>query len=342
MIFTNGFDLRRISVSAGLHVLRDLGFLSRAANSTWRSESLLILCYHGMSLRDEHKWVPHLYLTPEIFRSRLSCLRDMNASVLPMPEALRRLRSGDLPPRSVSITFDDGFYDFLHHAMPILSEFQYPATLYLTTHYCHHRIPVISLALGYILWKSGQPLLEVPEYGISRPISIVTYEEQQRAVRRILRWTDQNRLDTVGKNEIARKLAKKFGIDFDEILRERLFQILSPEEVSHVARSGINVELHTHRHRTPQQRNLFITEVEENRRQIRAMTGTDPKHFCYPSGDYKPEFFSWLSECGVESAATCDTGLALADCDSMKLPRVLDVNSLAPLRFESIVAGLLV
>lgn len=342
MVVINILDLRRLSVSAGLHILRDFGFLGRAANSARRNHSLLILCYHGLSLHDEHQWVPHLYLTRENFRARLASLRAMDASVLPMPEALARLRRGNLPPRSVAITFDDGFYDFLHYGLPILSEFNYPATLYLTTHYCRYRVPVIDLALGYVFWKSGCASVQLPEYGISRPVSIVTYDEQQRLVRRINRWSEQNGLDTSEKNEVARRIAAILGVNFDAMIEQRLFQILSPEEVTAIARAGIDVQLHTHRHRAPHERTLFIREVEDNRNRIHEMTGKDPKHFCYPSGEYEPEFFSWLNECRVESAATCETGLAAPDSNSMKLPRVLDVNSLAPLRFESIVAGLLV
>ena len=316
--------------------------MSRVANSNRRNNSLLILCYHGLSLHDEHEWAPHLYLTPEVFRSRLNCLHEMGASVLPLAEALRLLRRNSLPPRSVAITFDDGFYDFLHQGLPILSEFGYPATLYLTTHYCHHRVPVIDLGLGYILWKSKRTVMAFPEYGICEPVHTSTGQERQDLMRRIVRWTDQNRLGTKEKDDVARQIAGKLGIDYDQIVRRRMFQILSPEEVTEVAQSGIDIQLHTHRHRTPRERKLFIREIEENRNQIRAMTGKNPVHFCYPSGMYEPEFFSWLDQCGVRTATTCDTGLASALSDSMKLPRVLDINSLSLVRFESIVAGFLV
>jgi peptidoglycan/xylan/chitin deacetylase (PgdA/CDA1 family) len=121
-----------------------------------------------------------------------------------------------------------------------------------------------------------------------------------------------------------------------------MFQILNPDEVHTVGKAGIDVQLHTHRHRTPRERSLFVREIEENRNHIRAMTGREPVHFCYPSGNYEPEFFSWLKACGVRSATTCDTGLAVAGSDSLRLPRVLDINSLYPVRFESIVAGFLV
>lgn len=339
---TKTFNLRHRLLSAGLGVLRDLGFMSRAANSTRRKNSLLILCYHGLSLHDEHEWAPHLYLTPDVFRSRLNCLREMDASVLPLPEALNLLQRDCLPARSVAITFDDGFYDFLHHGLPILSEFGYPATLYLTTHYCRYRLPVIDLGLGYILWKSNRTAMAFPEYGIDEPVSTSTSQERQGLMRRIVRWTDENRLNTREKDTVARQIAEKLGVDYGWIVRERMFQILSPEEVTRVAQSGIDIELHTHRHRTPREHKLFLREIEENRNEIRAMTGKEPAHFCYPSGTYEPEFFSWLSECGVRTAATCDTGLVSPFSDSMKLPRVLDINNLAPVRFESIVAGLLV
>ncbi|MBV8552217.1 MAG: polysaccharide deacetylase family protein [Acidobacteriaceae bacterium] len=334
--------LRSRSVSVGLRVLRDLGFVSRAANSSRRSNSLLILAYHGLSLRDEHKWAPDLYLHPDVFRSRLACLRSMNASVLSLEEALRRLATNSLPPRSVVITFDDGFYDFLHHGVPILAEFGYPATLYLTTHYCHYRLPIIDLALSFILWKCGRSDVELPEFGIHNPVSIVTYGERQAVMRSILEWADRQHLETIAKDDIARQLADKLNVDYEELLRLRMFQILSPEEVNRVASSGIDVQLHTHRHRTPRDRALFFREITDNRSQIREMTGKNPVHFCYPSGDYASEFFGWLAECGIQSATTCEIGLAEAGSEWMRLPRVLDVNHMNPVRFETIIAGFLV
>ena len=49
---------------------RGLGGLAAARNSQWRGERLLILCYHGVSLDDEHCWNPSLYVSPETFRGR--------------------------------------------------------------------------------------------------------------------------------------------------------------------------------------------------------------------------------------------------------------------------------
>lgn len=323
-------------------MLRSAGVFTLASQLPRRRNSLLILCYHGLSLYDEHQWLPHLYISPEFFRQRLACLRDLKASVLPLNEALERLRTESLPPRSVVITFDDGFYDFLLHGVPVISDFGYPCTLYLTTYYSQFRLPVISLVLDYVLWKSGQECIELPMYELCIPVHIRTYEERQYVVRQILKRMDEKQLETAAKDAEARLIAKSLDIDYDEVLRRRIVQILSSEEIQQVARAGIDIQLHTHRHRAPRNRELFIREIQDNATFIRGLTGKQAVHFCYPSGDYSPEFFAWLRECGVQSATTCEKGLATSASSPMLLPRVLDDSTTDVLRFESFVSGLFI
>src|ERR1019366_7971111 len=121
--------MNRTLKKAVLHTLRSTGIFS-VATRVRRRKTLVILCYHGISLRDEHEWEGGLYIPPARFRQALEWLREWNANVLPLAEGLNRLHVGSLPPRSVVITFDDGFYDFYRHAWPLLSEFGFPCTLY--------------------------------------------------------------------------------------------------------------------------------------------------------------------------------------------------------------------
>src|SRR5579864_7365500 len=93
---------------ATLRVLRNSGVFQLVANSRWRQQRLLILCYHGTSLEDEHLWRPGLYIQPHKLEQRLELLKKGGYSVLFLDEALQRLRAGTLPERSVVITFDDG------------------------------------------------------------------------------------------------------------------------------------------------------------------------------------------------------------------------------------------
>src|SRR5579875_2290954 len=130
-----------------------------------------------------------------MFRERVRILRSMQASILSLEEAFIRLQKDSLPKMSVVITFDDGFFDFLNFGVPTLKEFQAPSTLYLTTYYTKHRLPIISLLLDYVLWKSRETVIEAPEYGIDGQQPIGTYPERQELVRKILAWTEENHLN---------------------------------------------------------------------------------------------------------------------------------------------------
>ncbi len=336
------FAWRRKLISTALGALRSVGAFSLAGDSRHRKNSLLILCYHGLALEDEHEWRPDLYITAEQFRQRLHCLRNLKASVLPLGEALVRLRSGTLPARSVTITFDDGFYDFLQHGAPALTEFGYPATVYLTTHYSNYRLPINNLVLDYLLWKSGRSTIALPDYGLHEQVDVRGLVNRLKVVQHLRHWMQERNLDTTAKDGVARTLADHLGVSYEEILRRRMLQILSPDEVAEIAKSGVDVQLHTHRHRMPRDQALFNREIDDNRRQIQDMTGKVPVHFCYPSGVYSPESFAWLKGRGVESATTCEKGLALKTSEMLKLPRVLDDSNMPMLRFESVVSGLLI
>jgi peptidoglycan/xylan/chitin deacetylase (PgdA/CDA1 family) len=148
-------------------------------------------------------------------------------------------------------------------------------------------------------------------------------------------------LDTRGKDDLARRLAVHLGIDYDDLLRARLFQLITPEEAALASRAGADIQLHTHRHRTPRNQALFAREIRDNRDRIREFTGREAVHFCYPSGDYAPEFLPWLRELGVISATTCERGLASPHIDPLLLPRLLDGDQVTTVEFEGWLCGIL-
>jgi len=331
--------LKRTIKDAGFWLMRRCGVYRLAAGSTRRTNRLLILGFHGISLTDEHEWNPGLYITAAQLRQRMELLKRWEANVLPLGEALERLTSRSLPPRSVVITFDDGFVDFGAQAAPILREFRYPATLYLTTHYCLHRVPVFNLAVSYVLWKSGAAEADLHMLGIPLRLRSSKDQERQNSVRALLEYCEQRQMSTAERNEVAAGLAALLGVDYAEILNRRLLQILAPEEVSELSRAGIDMQLHTHRHRVPLERQLFLREIEDNRERIREMTGRRASHFCYPSGVHAAEFLPWLSEAGVESAVTCELGAAGPFSNRLLLPRVLDQTGVSRLDFEAWLCG---
>ncbi|HKQ99582.1 MAG TPA: polysaccharide deacetylase family protein [Pyrinomonadaceae bacterium] len=325
---------------ATLGTLKTSGVFRLVESSRWRQRRLLILAYHGISQLDEHRWDYTQFMTPELFRERLRIIKESGCAVLPLGEAVERLYSNDLPDKCVSITFDDGTADFYSRAFPLLKEFGFPVTLYLTTFYSHYNRPVFDVACSYVLWKGCGATLDLkPVTGEDAKVWLSSAEARSQALRKIQAHARESKLSAEEKDALAARVAGQLGVDYDEILKKRILHLLTPDEVKSLAVEGVDVELHTHRHRTPRDRELFMRELEDNRRSIREMTGKDATHFCYPSGSYDPVFLPWLREAGVRSATTCELGLASKDSDPLLLPRLLDISTLSRVEFASWLSG---
>lgn len=310
------------------------------ANSRWRRERLLMLCYHGISLEDEHLWRPQLYMPAELLEKRLEVLRAMRCSVLPLGEALTRLRSCDLPPRSVAITFDDGTYDFYKQAYPLLKKHGFPVTVYQTTYYTDHEMPIFNLTCSYMLWKRRERQLDAArDLGLSEPLDLRTELGRHRVVRGLIDLSERENLTGEQKNELVRRLAAMLGIDYSTLAAKRILQLMNAREVAEVGKNGVDVQLHSHRHRTPEDEAAFRREITDNRQRILALTGREASHFCYPSGVYRKEFVSWLEKENVVSATTCDAGLADRHCNPYLLPRFVDTSGRSELEFEGWLSG---
>ncbi|HMK21601.1 MAG TPA: polysaccharide deacetylase family protein [Terriglobales bacterium] len=331
--------IRRTKLTA-LRVLKSAGIFRLVANSSWRRERLLILCYHGTSLEDEHRWRPALYLEADRFEQRLQMLKAGGYSVLPLGEGLQRMQSGTLPHRSVAITFDDGTYDFYRQAYPRLKQYGYPATVYLTSYYMDCQLPVFGLIASYMLWKRrGVVISDGREIGLSEPLDLRTEAGRHQVAQGLVRIAERDDMTGLQKDGLARRLAAFLKIDYDALVAKRLLQIMNRQEVREIANAGIDVQLHTHRHRTPEDEELFRREIRDNRERIREVTGRDPVHFCYPLGVYRKQFFEWLGREQVISATTCDAGLATRGSASMLVPRYIDNQNRDLIDLESWLCG---
>jgi peptidoglycan/xylan/chitin deacetylase (PgdA/CDA1 family) len=120
---------------------------------------------------------------------------------------------------------------------------------------------------------------------------------------------------------------------------QRLLHIMSPEEVTQVARAGVAVELHTHRHRLFETWEPFHQEIEENRTYIRHVTDREPAHFCYPSGVFHGQCVPWLRALGIISATTCVPGYANESTEPLLLPRFVDSGLVTEAEFRAWVTG---
>lgn len=325
---------------AAISLSERTGVMERVRRSAWRRQRLLILCYHGVSIDDEHLWNSRLYVSPQFLRRRLDLLKRGGYEVLLLDEGLRRLRDGTLPQSAVCLTFDDGAYDFYARAFPVLQEFGYPATVYQTTYYADYNRPVFDTFASYLLWKSGRGEVSlgsiVPGAGVR---DLRNADARNETLRTLLEHASTMALSGEAKDVLLVRLADLLRVDLAPLLRRRILQIMNPFEIQELSKRGIDFQLHTHRHRSPKEQEAFAVEIGDNRRWLEDVTGHVARHFCYPSGVYRRDMMEWLSEQGIESAATCDPGMATSDISPLLLPRFIDTQGISDNVFRAWASG---
>src|SRR5678815_1522291 len=101
------------------------------ANSVFErfSRRFQILTYHKVS-PDPHPFFAPTH--PAVFEQQMQFLATYYR-VMPLAELVERSQHGDIPPRSVAVTFDDGYRDNYDFAFPILKKWRIPATIFVAT-----------------------------------------------------------------------------------------------------------------------------------------------------------------------------------------------------------------
>lgn len=279
---------------------------------------LRILCYHGLWVTPGYRFGNHLFMPPEQFEARMRRLRASGCPVLGLGEAVERLAADDLPPRATVITIDDGWASTHTHMLPVLESLDLPATLYATTWYAARDLPVVNIAVGYLLEASGRSDLA-----------------RQPLIRRIEALPEENR------GEAVRALGRDLGVD-EAWLETRQFHLMQAPELADAHRRGLDVQLHTHRHIDVSQRvDRLGQEVRENRDFLAATLGTAPAHFCYPSGTFHRDAPAVLAANGVRSATLVDEGLNAPGADRFRLHRFVDGRRVSAVEFDAYLSGTL-
>jgi len=109
-------------------------------------QGLRILFYHRVSNeRDD------LAVTPRRFREQMDYLLREDYSVLDVHAAFEQLEAGRLPPRTIAVNFDDGYQDVVEHALPVLAERGFRATVFV--------VPAAVDGTAVFSWYRRQPQL---------------------------------------------------------------------------------------------------------------------------------------------------------------------------------------
>jgi len=310
-----------------------------AASSRANAGFLPILGYHSFSLGQGHHFRPKLFMRPELFAARLEFLRSEGFRVLPLDGALELLQDGGLRAKDVVITIDDGFHSTTEIAIPLLRKYRYPATIYISSYYVERNNPVFRLAAQYCFWRAVGQELDLAGLlpGAKRNV-IVGSDEGERALWALIQYGE-----ACGSEEqrvaLARELAKRLGVSYSDLVRSRRLTLMDEEQISEAVGYGMDIQLHTHRHRLPGDAALLAREIKQNRSVLEPIVGKRLRHLCYPSNVWSKSQWPALAAAGIETAATCNPGMNRKDVRRLALLRFMDDNTVPRVRFEAELHG---
>ena len=276
-----------------------------------QSDTLKILTYHRVLPLHEAMQAPFqaLVMPRDHFEAQMAHLAR-RYRVLTFGDAMKLLQAGELPPRAVTVTFDDGYVDNYEHAWPVLKKYDIPATLFVVTGVLDRSAFLWWDAIG----RAVPDLLHRWRLGWGRQIGL------PQGVQDILAQTAESgdirsagqRLGTVlnalPREPRLRLIETLLSTTSTTTLNDEL--MLTWEQVRAMRRKGWEIGAHTVTH-------AFVDELDESsvRREIQTSihrveqeVNGPVRVFSYPRGRVADHVKTVLRDLGVEAAVSTEPG----------------------------------
>jgi peptidoglycan/xylan/chitin deacetylase (PgdA/CDA1 family) len=240
-------------------------------------------------------------------------------NVLPLADAVVRLKRGSLPPHAACITFDDGYANNLRVAVPVLLKHGLTATFFLCA----------GMLGGGIMWNdrliealrsTGVASLDLGTLGLGvHPLG--TVEERKSAIDALI--PRLKHMTSVQRAEMIDRIVDLAGARAD--LPSDL--MMQPEDVRRLVEKGMSVGGHTMTH--PILSRLDPPSAEREivgcRERLGELAGVPICLFAYPNGkpreDYTQAHVHMVRKAGFTAAVTTSWGVSRERSDIFQLPR---------------------
>jgi peptidoglycan/xylan/chitin deacetylase (PgdA/CDA1 family) len=261
---------------------------------------------------------PLLESEPDIqtFRWQMKLLAEC-FNVIPLYQALDGLATQRMPPRAVCITFDDGYRSTHDLALPILKEFNLPATVFVTTG-CVGVGNMWNDKIIEAVRRLPNGTLDLRETGLGLH-KITCLEDRKHAIRKLTE--DAKYLPPKERHGLTQKLDQLA----DGVFTEEL--MLTRDMICAMAQQGIEIGAHTISHPilTSLSDDNAREEIAGGKQQLESIIGRSVRLFAYPNGkvgmDFDGRHVAMAKEAGFDAAFTTAMGAANKGHDRFQIPR---------------------
>lgn len=238
-------------------------------------------------------------------------------NVLPIDEAITRLKVGTLPARPACISFDDGYADNFQVALPILQRHSLSATCFVATGFLD----------GGRMWNDTvieavrgckRPVLDLSDLGLGT-LAVGTFDQKRSAVETLIAAA-KYRLP-YERNALSEAIARIARVALPKGL------MLTTPQVKAWREKGMLIGAHTVSHPilAKLEQAQAAQEIAQSKRILETLLDEPVGLFAYPNGklgeDYTAHHAEQVRRLGFDAAFSTHAGTSKMGSDVFQLPR---------------------
>lgn len=295
--------------------------------------------YHRVAAVDLDPW--EMCVTPEHFAQHLDVLQQY-AHPISLTQLAQLHRSGQIPDRSVVITFDDGYADNYYNAKPLLEQKGIPATTFITTGTLGSPREFWWDELEQVFFRVGK----LPEK-LQLNLPTQCYEwELGSAAQYDHNEYQQDRDRCVWNAPLGSRMALYYSVctqlqplapSIRQAVQNEIFRWanleaisrpgycpLTVQELLHLNQGNcIEIGAHTVNHPLFSSQSIEVQhqEIQQSKVELERLIGQPVRTFAYPFGDYTADTPSLVKASGFDCACSIVKETVWRNSDCFQFPR---------------------
>lgn len=236
-------------------------------------------------------------------------------NVIPLAEAVDRLKNNDLPSRAACITFDDGYRDNYTNALPILRKYNLPATVFIATDYIQGETMWNDVVIESIRSYSGRVALSDVDVIAESCASVKQKRDLIQKIIPQIKYMPQAK-----RSEMVKAIADQCAYQPKQLM-------MCEKEVLALRDGGVSIGAHTCSHpilmcADNQDAKL---ELSKSKEVLEALLKDKVSLFAYPNGkpgeDYSARDVELVKKLGFKAAVSTTNKVATCSDSIYELPR---------------------
>jgi peptidoglycan/xylan/chitin deacetylase (PgdA/CDA1 family) len=240
-----------------------------------------------------------------------------HCNILCLDKALQLLGEGNLPAKSVCITFDDGYRDNAEIAYPILTKYGASATFFIATGYLNDGLMFNDAIIEGIRHYQADKL-DLHQFSMG-DYTIKTDEEKFSTICNILPKVKV--MSQENRNSVVDFLAKQ---QTKPLLRNLM---MTTAQLKTIKQGGMSIGAHTVSHPIlcSIDHQTAFDEISQSKQYLESLLNEEVPLFAYPNGrygqDYSSEHAGLVEKAGFKAAVSTNWGVSTLASDRFQLPR---------------------